>query len=49
MKTIENLIDKIVELRIELFNLNKKYIDLYNEWNDCKNIIRDLQNQIKKK
>lgn len=48
MKTIENLIDKIVELKIELFTLNAKYNDLYNEWNDCKRIIRDLQKQIKK-
>lgn len=48
MKTIENLIDKIVELKIELFTLNGKYNDLLNEWNDCKRIIRDLQKQIKK-
>jgi len=43
MKTINNLIEQIVELRIELISLENKNINLNNELNASKAIIANLK------
>ena len=43
MKTINNLIDKIVDLKVELYRLENKNNKLDNELNASKNIIENLK------
>ena len=46
MKTINNLIDKIVELKVELYRLENKNKNLNNELNASKDIITNLKLEI---
>ena len=43
MKTINNLIDKIVELKVELYRLENKNKNITNELNASKDIISNLK------
>lgn len=43
MKTINNLIDKIVESKVELYRLENKNKNLTNELNASKDIITNLK------
>lgn len=43
MKTINNLIDKIVELKVELYRLENKNKNLNNELSASKDIITNLK------
>lgn len=46
MKTINNLIDKIVDLKVELYRLENKYNNLNNEWKASKDIICNLKKEL---
>ena len=46
MKTINNLIEQIVDLKIELISLSNKYDNLNNEWKASKDIICNLKQEI---
>lgn len=46
MKTINNLIDKIVDLKLELYKLENKYNNLNNEWKASKDIICNLKKEL---
>lgn len=46
MKTINYLIDKIVDLKVELFSLENKYNNLNNEWKASKDIICNLKKEL---
>ena len=43
MKTINNLIDKIVDLKVELYRLENKNKNLNNELSASKDIITNLK------
>ena len=46
MKTINNLIDKIVDLKVELYRLENKNKNITNELNASKDIITNLKLEI---
>ena len=46
MKTINNLIDKIVDLKVELISLENKNCNLNNEWKLSKDIICNLKKEL---
>ena len=46
MKTINNLIDKIVDLKVELFRLENKYNNVNNELKASKDIICNLKKEL---
>ena len=49
MKTINNLIEQIVDLKIELIRLENKNNKLDNELNASKNIIENLRLELSNK
>ena len=46
MKTINNLIEQIVDLKIELISLENKNRNLNNEWKVSKDIICNLKKEL---